>query len=1122
MEQIEEKAAADAAAAAAVNDTSSAVPTDQNIADPAIAAPVSVHGTSTASPQANEGAGPSPNVDEVQQESQQRPAPVVPPVQHYESTISPDDLRGEEDTLTTPVGVLSDTEIMSKPIKIKFPVTERAALPQTPALNFPKIQVSSISETPEEKSTREDRRAFVKSAFTRSWESYKKYAWGHDELLPVTAGFSDTFGGWGASIIDTIDTLIIMDLTSELDQVKTFLESLDFSKMSLNALPVFEVTIRYLGGLISAYDLSPTKDQIYLQKATELANILAGAFDTPNGMPIAFYDPKLAHSDVKLRAGKHVVFAQFGSLSLEFTRLAQLTQNSSYYSLIQRVTDQIDTAMDSSDLPGLWPVRMDISGCKAADVVPEQVAITNGAISTEENKDLQQQSQATDNSLNEPAPEVASTENAPSQRRLKKRQEVNAEDPVVPDSKTQLPPIDWQASQLPYAAKCDSTGGLVASAEDNEVKYSAGALGDSAYEYFIKEYLLLGGTVDQYKRLYTSSSRAIKENLLYRPLVEGNPDVLFTGNILVDKSKNHHFDSEMTHLSCYLGGMFALGAQSLEKPDDLKIAEKLAEGCYWSYKATRTGVMPENFHVRVCDTAKCEWQDPTYEQQVPTNSQKRNLRKRQEQEQIELGAPSDQQTTETSQADPNTESGNTAAPPVADTPAENTVDSSSEGTIGEQATVEIPDQAKLAEPTTEEAVNAPIGEQPAGEISEQANLAEPSTEETINAPQEIKVDDAETPVIASAETSINGQSDVAALTAPAEALTNENPVPASEIPSEAPVIADPGVTDAATDAPADAPPVAPEIVSTAAFFKLLAEIKAKETAAEQAAAQGEQPPPLQAEVQVTAEDEAAAQNDFLKYMAEQKDKEASIAAPADTDAAPLADTQEPPAVSEEHAKEEAAEKAAQEGQQPPAQNSEIPVTAEDQSAAEAEFFKYLAEQKLKEEQNANDAVADGNSTNNALANVAHIPSPTSYTHQMINLPEEIPANRWSIGGWYDQPKSFLSQDGKYLLRPEALESIFIMYRVTGDKKWQDKGWEMFSAIEKYCKTEYAYSAIKDVTNDHTVTFSDNMESFWLAETLKYAYLLFSDPELISLDSYVFNTEAHPFLRPSPLTDVPAK
>jgi mannosyl-oligosaccharide alpha-1,2-mannosidase len=97
-------------------------------------------------------------------------------------------------------------------------------------------------------------------------------------------------------------------------------------------------------------------------------------------------------------------------------------------------------------------------------------------------------------------------------------------------------------------------------------------------------------------------------------------------------------------------------------------------------------------------------------------------------------------------------------------------------------------------------------------------------------------------------------------------------------------------------------------------------------------------------------------------------------------------------------------------------------------------------------------------------------------------------------------------------RPEAIESMFILYRITGDTGLQDKAWEMFLAISNHTRTAIAHAALDDVTVlDPPKT--DRMESFWLGETLKYFYLIFSDPGLISLDKYVLNTEAHPFRRP---------
>ena len=76
-----------------------------------------------------------------------------------------------------------------------------------------------------------------------------------------------------------------------------------------------------------------------------------------------------------------------------------------------------------------------------------------------------------------------------------------------------------------------------------------------------------------------------------------------------------------------------------------------------------------------------------------------------------------------------------------------------------------------------------------------------------------------------------------------------------------------------------------------------------------------------------------------------------------------------------------------------------------------------------------------------------------------------------------------------------------MYRITGEEYWREQGWQMFNAIQKHTSSEFGNSAITDVTSE-TPDFEDSMESFWLAETLKYFYLLFSDPDLVSLDDWV--------------------
>lgn len=102
-------------------------------------------------------------------------------------------------------------------------------------------------------------------------------------------------------------------------------------------------------------------------------------------------------------------------------------------------------------------------------------------------------------------------------------------------------------------------------------------------------------------------------------------------------------------------------------------------------------------------------------------------------------------------------------------------------------------------------------------------------------------------------------------------------------------------------------------------------------------------------------------------------------------------------------------------------------------------------------------------------------------------------------------------DRHNLLRPETIESLYYMWKITKDKKYQEYGWKIFEAFEKYTKIESGgYSSIGDVTNPHNVQFKDKMESFFLAETLKYFYLLFEDEtnENFNLNRWLINTEAH--------------
>jgi hypothetical protein len=98
---------------------------------------------------------------------------------------------------------------------------------------------------------------------------------------------------------------------------------------------------------------------------------------------------------------------------------------------------------------------------------------------------------------------------------------------------------------------------------------------------------------------------------------------------------------------------------------------------------------------------------------------------------------------------------------------------------------------------------------------------------------------------------------------------------------------------------------------------------------------------------------------------------------------------------------------------------------------------------------------------------------------------------------------------EYPLRPEIIESTWYLYRLTGDTRYRTMGKVLFEDFVRDCRTDAGYAALKSVV---TKEKADDMESFVLAETFKYFYLLFSPPSTLDLDNEVLNTEAHPLRR----------
>ncbi|RKF62794.1 Mannosyl-oligosaccharide 1,2-alpha-mannosidase [Erysiphe neolycopersici] len=213
-----------------------------------------------------------------------------------------------------------------------------------------------------------ERRERVKEAFVLSWDAYDRHAWGYDEFHPVSKkGRQMTPNGLGWIIVDALDTMILMNLTSQLIHARDWLKtSLNYDqKQDVNT---FETTIRMLGGLLSAHYLSnefpnmaPLADDdegkagedLYLEKAKDLADRIIGAFESPSGIPFASVNLKTSTGLPSHEDGGASSTAEAATLQLEFKYLAKLTGEAFYWQAAEKVIKVID---ENGAQDGLVPI----------------------------------------------------------------------------------------------------------------------------------------------------------------------------------------------------------------------------------------------------------------------------------------------------------------------------------------------------------------------------------------------------------------------------------------------------------------------------------------------------------------------------------------------------------------------------------------------------------------------------------------------------------------------------------------------------------------------------------------------------------------------------------------------
>lgn len=595
-----------------------------------------------------------------------------------------------------------------------FPVSSTIQLPSGTPKPIPRIQHEFTTESSTEQEDRLQKLKAIKDAASHAWAGYKEYAWLADEVRPVTGGKRDPFCGWAATLVDSLDTLWIMGLKDDFEEAVKGVEQIDFTTSKRKDLPLFEVTIRYLGGLLAAYDISGGQYKVLLDKAVELAEVLMGAFDTPNRMPMTYYHWMPTFASQPHRAGVRVVLAEIGSLNMEFTRLAQLTKEAKYYDAVARITDAFEEWQNREEngtlVDGMWPIYLDASGCekpmqiqhsmlngpqgliasddgivagepvKAQGVKPGTGGVPAGTVDGNEeaepllgvgqagvakiahwgdpleegsldnkgskDKLLEQANaiQGKDSSLiaageagkakiahwGDPLEEGSLDDDAvKSEVRYEVRggegihrrqlvDEANSAHNNLDQSATHKSGQELSKNTKSKEQEVCIPRGLDSTSKYGSDQFTLGAMSDSTYEYLPKQYLLLGGLEPKYRTMYEKAIDAATRYLLYRPMTPDNQDILFSGDwrAFHEPGKDGEagkFKAEGQHLTCFAGGMYAMGAKLFGRDRDLELGAKLTEGCVWAYNVTATGIMPEALELVACDDAKhCRWNETKY------------------------------------------------------------------------------------------------------------------------------------------------------------------------------------------------------------------------------------------------------------------------------------------------------------------------------------------------------------------------------------------------------------------------------------------------------------------------------------------------------------------------------
>lgn len=195
----------------------------------------------------------------------------------------------------------------------------------------PLVQASNLTQTALSK----QRALAIKKSFQSSYYTYRKYAGHNDSLEPLSLQGVNDFGGFGATPIDALSTAIIMNDTAITNALIDFAtRGTDFTKTNAKTLSLFETNIRYLGGLLSAYELSGKTHPNLVKQAKIVGDHLLTGWVGNNDIPYNTLMNWNTYGAPDTSTG--AIIAEAGTLLLEMSKLSKYTKNSTYLDHAER------------------------------------------------------------------------------------------------------------------------------------------------------------------------------------------------------------------------------------------------------------------------------------------------------------------------------------------------------------------------------------------------------------------------------------------------------------------------------------------------------------------------------------------------------------------------------------------------------------------------------------------------------------------------------------------------------------------------------------------------------------------------------------------------------------------